>query len=463
MAHTRRDQLIALGSEVLADHILALAVSNPGAAHLVHCLTTSPELLMASFKSKLAELKEEGDWIDWDDTEAFVDRLQLLVYELKASSISPELGLQLVTEFFLSDVSIMERCDDPCGEVGDVFTDSLTHLFHAYAKEVNDRERLLDTMIELVEGDQYGVRLRLVDYAHESLDHDEMKRMVIRLEKDSEEAGTAEARYPKNQMIISLCRQIGDAECYEHTYLNTYGRLTENALMELARMKCNERAYESAMGYLNQIPAGYNRGRNALLREIHDHLGNREAVIDLLKEEFRYSGSVTDFEVLVSYAGEAVRDPLLQAEIARIEAHGVLTIRNLSMLMDFSFFKEAEQYLMKRAAQIDGEDYFTYVSIAQKLYYAECYRASTLIYRRLIESILKRGYSRAYHHGVDYLRILDFIAPLVDQWEMLQEHTRFKEALYGAYKSKYSFWNQYEAAKRTSMTDVTNLFVPDYD
>lgn len=463
MADMRRDQLIALGSEALADHLLALAATNQGAAHLVHCLTASPEELLASFTRKLDDLREEDAWLDRKESDSLAERLEQLVDELAASGVPPGVGLGLVIQFFLSDEAILERCDDSSAKVGEVFTDSLTHLFWAYAKEVSDRERLFDTVLELVEGDCYGVRVELINHAHEGLGQAEVMRLITRLENALEADGTPEKKYLKRQMILSLSRQVGDAARYEQTYRDTYGTLTGDALLILARMMTTQGAHERALAYLGQMDSGYNHERNALQREIHAQLGNREAVTDLLLQEFRISGSVEDFEELVAYAGEEVRTPLLEAEVAKIEKDGVLKLRNLLVLMDFSLFKEAEEYLMRRSAQIDGEEYWTYVPIAQQLYGGGCYLASTLIYRRLIESILSRGRSRAYHHGVDYLRILDFIGALIEQWGPLEEHQRYRQALYGTYKSKYSFWNNYEMAKRSHIDDVRTLFTSDWD
>jgi hypothetical protein len=73
--------------------------------------------------------------------------------------------------------------------------------------------------------------------------------------------------------------------------------------------------------------------------------------------------------------------------------------------------------------------------------------AATLIYRSLLNSILERGYTKAYHHGVRYLKKLDKLAFSINQWEKFDNHESYHDLIYQAHGRKRSFWSKYKAKK----------------
>jgi len=444
----RRETLIALGAEALADHMLALGESVDDAAALIHRLTSSPDELLESFTVKLELLKEEEYWIDWDDTDLFAHRLTLMVDELVASAVTPEIGLRLVTEFFLCDEAIMKRCDDSSGVVGNVFTDSLTHLFHTYAKEVKDRQVVIDALVTLTLDDKYGVRDTLITHARESLREDEVRTLIAHFQHMIETSLPACNFRVVMNMMGSLAEQINDVDLYEHIILSSFGLLTELSLFTLATMHIERGEFDEALARLEQIAPGYNYKRNQLLREIYQGLGNQEQLIALHKETFDHSKSNKDFEQLIAVVGESYREELMKTEIGKIMANPTFTMAELRLLSDMGNFEETERYLFKHADEVDGDSYYSLLPIAERLIAQRYYRSATLIIRKLLESILRRGYSKAYGHGVDYLDTLDELALHIDEWAPLEEHSTYKENLYTEHKRKYSFWNQYKGSSR---------------
>ena len=75
------------------------------------------------------------------------------------------------------------------------------------------------------------------------------------------------------------------------------------------------------------------------------------------------------------------------------------------------------------------------------------YLAASLIYRSLLGSILKRGYARAYPHGIRYLKKLDTLAAAVTDWKSFAGHEKVKEQLYQNHGRKRSFWSKYRGKK----------------
>ena len=170
--NNRRRQLIALGAEKLADHLLALSEHNDEALSLVIAISANPDEVVASFRRKITQLRSQDYWIEWNETSAFARRLETLCSQIGASTVDASTGFALAVEFIECDEDIMERCDDSDGEVGDVFTGCLTDLFHTFAKDVEERDLVMESLITLTEHDQYGVRDMLVEGAHKSLSLD---------------------------------------------------------------------------------------------------------------------------------------------------------------------------------------------------------------------------------------------------------------------------------------------------
>jgi hypothetical protein len=103
--------------------------------------------------------------------------------------------------------------------------------------------------------------------------------------------------------------------------------------------------------------------------------------------------------------------------------------------------------ILERAEQINGDDYPRLISLAETMESENRNLAATLIYRSLLISILERGYTKAYRHGVLYLKKLDKLAILITQWLKFDNHVSFKDQIYCSHGRKYSFWSKYEPDK----------------
>ena len=108
---------------------------------------------------------------------------------------------------------------------------------------------------------------------------------------------------------------------------------------------------------------------------------------------------------------------------------------------------EAEEYLLKRADQLDGNYYGSLLSLAEVMESENRNLVTSLIYRSLLISILERGYTKAYPHGIRYLKKLDKLATSIADWKEFNHHEAFKEQIVQAHGRKRSFWSKYEVKK----------------
>lgn len=69
---------------------------------------------------------------------------------------------------------------------------------------------------------------------------------------------------------------------------------------------------------------------------------------------------------------------------------------------------------------------------------------ASIVYRALLGSILHRAYSKAYGHGVRYLKSLDRLSESVLDWRDFDGHEAYLENLRQQHGRKRSFWSRYE-------------------
>jgi hypothetical protein len=447
MADSRKLKLIDLGAETLAEALLDIAVYSDTADDLIERLIATPKENVQRFKKKLVGLRLSRGFIDWRGSSDFARELQMLLQDLKAGVTDPITGVELVAAFYEADQSILEQCDDSSGDVGDVFRFDAKELFVEYASRCTDKEKIADIVLELSRKDSYGVRDTLVDCAGECLPEAVIRTMIAKLQgladKEEEEYG----RRHHLLVIESLARQIKDAKLFEETRIASRGKLSTAAFIDIARVYLESGDVETSHSWLKKITKGDNfksYERDQLLLEIYQRQGNTEKLIELLYQRYRSNHSVDTLQALLDVIGHDKRDEVVADEVLQIHKSTELEESDAEFLIAVGKIDDAEKYLIKRAEQLDGDFYGSLLPLAQTMESENRDLAASLIYRSLLVSILKRGYTKAYRHGVRYLKKLDKMAATIKDWKNYINHQAFKEQIHQAHGRKRSFWSKYD-------------------
>ena len=99
---------------------------------------------------------------------------------------------------------------------------------------------------------------------------------------------------------------------------------------------------------------------------------------------------------------------------------------------------------MKFHEQLNGQFYGSLLAFAEAFESHQKYLLTSLLYRSLLDAILDQGKSKAYYHGVKYLRKLDLLAEKIDDGGKFDSHEVYKESVLDKHKRKRSFWSQYD-------------------
>lgn len=450
MVDSRKQKLIDLGAEALAEVLLDLAVYSDEADDLIEQLVATPKENIQRFKKKLSGLKQSRRFIDWRGAAGFSRELEMLLQNLRTGVDDPLTGIELITAFYEADNTIFEMCDDSSGDIGDVFRYDAKELFVDYAKRCADKEKIADIILKVNKKDNYGIRDTLVDCAGECLPEPVIRTMIATLQKWAYKEKEEYSKRYHLMLIESLARQIKDTELFEKTRIASGEKLSTAGLVDIAQVYLESGDVGTAHSWLNKIPDGETfqaYDRDKLLLEIYQKQGDSEKLTKLLFQKFRSYHSVDTLQALLDVIGHDKRDEVITDEVGLILEGSSFLESDAEFLIAIGKIDETEAYLLGRADQLDGNHYGSLLSLVEAMESENRLLVASLIYRSLLTSILERGYTKAYPHGIRYLKKLDKLAASIPGWKIFNHHEAFKEQIIKAHGRKRSFWSKYEVKK----------------
>lgn len=450
MTEPRKQKLIELGADALADALLNLAVHSDEVDDLIGQLIATPKENVQRFKQKLSGLKHSRRFIDWRGSASFSRELEMLLQDLKSGLDDPLTGVELVAAFYEADNTVFEMCDDSSGNIGDVFRYDAKELFVDYAKRCEEKQKIADIILKVNQKDNYGIRHTLIDCSGECMPEDVIRTMIATLQKRADKEKDEYGKRHHLRSIESLARQIKDAKLFEKTRIASWGKLSTVALIDIAGVYLESGDVETAHSWLKKIPEGETfqaYERDKLLEEIYHKQGDSEKLTGLLFQKFRSHHSTDTLQALLDVIGHDKRDDVISDETRQILKTERLRESDAEFLISIGKIDEAEQYLLGLADQLNGDHYGSLLSLAEAMEAENRNLAASLMYRSLLVSILERGYTKAYPHGIRYLKKLDRLSAIVSDWKESSHHEAFKEQIIEAHGRKHSFWSKYEVKK----------------
>jgi hypothetical protein len=148
-------------------------------------------------------------------------------------------------------------------------------------------------------------------------------------------------------------------------------------------------------------------------------------------------------QALLDVIGHDKRDEVVADEVKVILKADRLRESDAEFLISIGKIDEAEKYILGRAEQLDGDHYGSLLSLAETMEAENRHLVTSLIYRSLLISILERGHTKAYPHGIRYLKKLDKLATSVSDWTEFNHHEAFKAQIIEDHGRKRSFWSKY--------------------
>jgi hypothetical protein len=423
----------------------------------VHRDLSPPEAeAVRRFKLHLAAAKRIKKFIFGREVAYLANTLTALLQNLKEEVKKPGIGVELVAGFFRSDEKFYEHCDDSNGTLGEVFRIEAHDLFVHYAKQCNEKEWLADIVCELQEKNDYGLRDGLIDAAAEFLPEPVIRSMIERFWNLTNQETVDHQKQGWLLNISSLARQLHDAPLFEKASFAAWPEGSIAQCIDIAQVYLEYGDASTALSWLERVPPEAIFGedkRDEFLLKVYKQLGNRSKAAEIAWRFFRRWRHENTLELLLETIGPQDYTGLINNEVRLILDTPKLSFSDTRFLIHCGRNNEAEDYLLNRVDQLDGNYYPELLSLADTMEKDERYLVTTLIYRALLESILERAISKYYTHGVRYLCELETLAPYVIEWRQFIPHDLYFDQVRKENARKSSFWARYEARKDKSFRE----------
>jgi hypothetical protein len=163
----------------------------------------------------------------------------------------------------------------------------------------------------------------------------------------------------------------------------------------------------------------------------------------MLLQNLRNCHHLKNLNEYLKLVGNDKREQTITDEIAAIQNNDTLIYQDIEFLIQVNRFDTAEKYILNWRNHLNGNFYDILLPLAKKMEAENCLLAASLLYRSLLNSILQRTYNKAYPHAVNYLKILDKLAPNITDWNGITDHSQFMQQLLIDNGRKKSFWAKY--------------------
>jgi len=398
-------------------------------------------------KSHLSTLKHSKRFVRWGESAGLARELRVLLQQIEEQVEDAQAGCKLVADFYATDRSVFDRCDDSSGHVGDVYRYDACELFVGYAKCCNDKSWLARLVLKTSLKDDYGVRDALVNNAADFLPEAHMRWLIDQYQQLAEKETDELARRHWFYQVESLARQLGDAPLFEKSRRAAWGDDPGTAAcVDIARvyLECGEE--QTALDWLGKIPVDeffQQQERDELLLAIYGRKGDKDKQAEVARRSFRRQRSRPGFKRWVEIAGEDQHTNLLDQEAQIILNSPLLSLTDAAFLVAMEQWDAAGNYLQDRAEQLDGDHYEFLLPLAETFASLARPLTASLLYRALLDSILRRAQTRTYGHGARYLRKLDLLAKNITDWCNFEPHSDYVEQMRKQHGRKTSFWKCY--------------------
>ncbi|WP_096784774.1 DUF6880 family protein [Rhodobacter sp. CZR27] len=465
------ETLLKLGPEKLARLVLDETQDNPGFKRRVSAAvagTAGPEAIAKIVDRRLAGLERARGFVDWDKARAFADDLRSLVAVIaeELGPADPALAVDRLLRFLVTHGTVFERVDDSSGRVADTYvlaTEALGPLVGRLGAAASD---LPERVTEALDASAYGYLTPVARAIIPQLPPAVLAAWDADLAARSAAVGapgcdrwfrSAAAEWAEIRQAIAVAR--GDLDGLVAIEAAKPDHVQRPLAMAAQLLEAGRAA--EALDWVRKEPSPL-QGRVTILDDdsfdpeapavqrvslearILDALGRRDEARALRWEGFaatlsakllrEHLKSLPDFDDL-----EAEENAL---SLALDHPEGLVA---LGFLLDWNRRDLAARLVIARAESWSGADWYVLPKVADLLQH-EHPVAATILYRSLLADILARARSKAYGHGVEYLRRLDQLAGAAEAdaaWPQgMEAHAAWRAALKRDHGRKTGFWSQ---------------------
>jgi NTP pyrophosphatase (non-canonical NTP hydrolase) len=440
----RAETLAKRGAERLAAFVLKLGQTVDGVEERIEAFLASDDSKSAAQLAAryLTEIKgARRRYHGYEGAQELADRLdQILdIIETAVLPASPSAALDLTVQFIESDGYAFETADDSYGHIGAVFGRACA-LFADAAKSLPSADTL-PIFKRLVASDAYGARGDLIKGVGRFLDQAHLDAFVGELRAALAGGGASAAG--ACWRLKAVAESIRDPVLYEDAIrAGKQDDLPPSLAVDVARHYLDAGRPKDALAKLPtsaESLGGYGFDFHDIRVRALAALGETEALRSALWAKFVQAPSPDALDKLL--AAEPADARAARRKAALEEARARLPAQSMAeFFAEIGELADAATVVLGAPGGLNGDLYFGLVPLAEKL--ESTYPlAASLVYRALLESILRRGQSKYYHHGARYWVLLLQIGPRIADWKGFESDVQYRERIGREHPRKTAFWH----------------------
>ncbi|GJD57544.1 DUF6880 family protein [Methylobacterium dankookense] len=466
------ETLAELGPERLIGLILDETARNPAFKKLVSAALAArqgPDAVAAMVDRRLAALEGARGYIDWQKRRSFAADLDATVTVIlnELRPLDPEAALDRIVRFLSGADSVLNRVDDGTGRIGGLYeraTDAAVEIAAALPLEAAGRfalglvPRIVATPDGFLGSLLRDLVARLDPGALGDLDRG-LAGALGALGNDGTKAQPDWGNRFRRMLMQRVRQDIADRRGDVDAFIALEEALMPEAPDRVAiasRLVEGGRAAEALDWLRRPAPAVRTTTRAELItgfvEEPHPDRDRIEVEIRALEalgrgqeaQEMRWGrfADLLDAAMLRDYLAKLPDfedDEALARAFAHAEAFPTRH-RALAFLVGWPNLERAARLVLAHPEAWDGTRYAVLTPAADALAVSGHPKAATLLFRRLLETILDKGQSSAYAHAARYYLELDTLAEHLEPGAVAPEPDVYKAALRRKYGRKYAFW-----------------------
>lgn len=467
--------LEALGATKLAALVFDEASGNAAFKRRVTAAIAAqsgPGTVAKLIDRRLSGLERAKSFIEWDKSRRFADDLAAVLKSIlqELGPVDPETGTDRLLRFLATHEAVFERMDDSSGYVQGVYEEGIAALGALAAQLSPDALGMLpDRVMQALGEKDHGYLPRVADQVIPHLPPAALEAWESDLAQRTAERDAAEAdQRASGRWFYSMTDQWRRMRQF---IAQVQGRLDHLVLLEREKPdRSQDRLGIAALLHevgrleeaLEWVRDGGPYAHATLFGLVEDDLPHespavRQALLEaaILKDMNRRGESS---RVLWDHFARTLAPEILRAHLKTLpdfedieaeEKAMALALGHSDAQAALRFFLAwprhdlAGQVIVAQRRSWSGSDWHILPAIAATLEHEQPL-AATILYRVLLDDILARARSKAYHHGAKYLAALDRMGPDADNAagrpDDLETHATYRAQLKTHHGRKVGFW-----------------------
>ncbi|MDC7227011.1 MAG: hypothetical protein PQJ61_09630 [Spirochaetales bacterium] len=406
----------------------------------------------AFFKKRINNWIESNQFINYNSSFDFAEEIADLREEITETLLpsAPDEAWRLADFVLRNDGSIIENVDDSGGAVGTELNQFCILWLEAAAGTKKADEYWIPLIMDIADGNDYGCRELILNSADILFTPDSLQKIYY---------------IYKNRLLDWDCSNI---EGYDHTAAGF-----EINMEQIAIAMHNPAAYEEALRIRNPEPNNlqikrliqiylqfsdfkkarelleettwqirFNSDRDELYKKLFELTGDTEQLRILQERKWKENPCLYYLKEYHSIAEPGTHKKIL-AEAVKTALNDPQPERAVPVLLYLNKIAEAEQRLINDAADFETLGYTSILNILEQLGPDNALCGQVVLYRALLNDILRRAYSKAYKYGIGYLRELIILDERITQYpDNLESHADYFSRIKAEHGRKRSFWEK---------------------